>query len=333
MGRFLVRRLAGHAVLAVVAASLAYLLAAASLHPRPDPPGPAAGPAPAAPADRAALRRLNLDDREPLAERYRVWAAGIVRGDFGRTLRGEPVAAELWRRLWVSVRLLAAGSALGFAGGVLLGAYAAARRGTAADRLVTAGSFLLLAVPVFVLAPLLQIAAAAVDQATGVQFVEWVGESSPGAAGGAFGALGAVGDRVRHLALPTVVVALSQLAVYCRYQRGMMLDVIGADYVRTARAKGLRRRDALLRHGVRTALIPLTTYFAYTVGVLLLTGMFTEQVFGWHGLGEWVVDAILRGDVNVVAAANVVAAVAVLLAGLASDALRGLLDPRVRARA
>ncbi|POM24376.1 Dipeptide transport system permease protein DppB [Actinomadura rubteroloni] len=314
MGSFLLRRLAGHTVLALVAVSFAYLLAAAALHPceRSAPP-PAASAGTYRGAD------------EPLVGRYRAWATGVLHGDFGRTLDGEPVAGELWRRLWVSARLLLAGTVLGCAGGVLLGVYAAARRDAAPDRLITAGTFLLLAVPVFVLAVLAQLAATELDEATGVRVVAWAGEP-----GGTFGALGRTADGLRHLALPTAVVALSQLAVYCRYQRGMTLDVLDADHVRTARAKGLRRRDALLRHGLRAALVPMTTYFAYTAGLALLTGVFTERVFGWHGLGEWVVTAIVRGDVNVVAAANCVAAVAVVLAGLASDAVRCVLDPRVR---
>ncbi|WP_018655081.1 ABC transporter permease [Actinomadura flavalba] len=327
MGRYLLRRLATYAVLTVVAASLAYLVAAGSLRPR-DAVRNHTGGTPA--AVEAELARLNLHDDVPLPERYLTWASGVVRGDFGETVQGEPVTGELWRRLGVSLRLLSAGSVLGFAGGVALGVYAAARRGHTPDRVIGGGAFALLAVPVFVLAVFLQLGAARLNEMTGLQLVEWVGESSPGAADGTFGALGGFGDRIRHLLLPTLAVALAQLAVYCRYQRATMLDVLGADYVRTARAKGLRRRHALLRHGLRTAVVPLTTYFAYTAGLVLLTGMFVEKIFGWHGLGEWVVDSITRGDVNVVAAANCVAAVAVLLAGLFSDVLRAVLDPRVR---
>ncbi|MFC6881100.1 MULTISPECIES: ABC transporter permease [Actinomadura] len=328
MAAFLLRRLAGHAVLAVLAASLAYLLAAAALDPRADFEDRA--PRPPASAIDAELSRLNLNDRTPVLRRYRTWAGGVARGDFGRTWQGEPVNAEMWRRTWVSLRLLLPGAVLGCVLGVLLGAYAAVRHGRAADRAITFASYLLLAVPVFVLAALLQIAASEVNDLAGVRVFEWVGESSPGAGEGAFGALGGFGDRLRHLLLPTVTVALAQLALYVRYQRGTMLDVLNADFVRTARAKGLRWRSALLRHGLRTAMIPMTTYFAYTSGLLLLGAMFTEKIFGWHGLGEWLIDSITRGDVNVVAAVNCLAAGCVLLAGLVSDVVNGFLDPRVR---
>ncbi|MBW8483576.1 ABC transporter permease [Actinomadura parmotrematis] len=328
---FLLRRLAGHAVLAVLAASLAYLLAAAALRPRAEFEDRSPRP-PAAVVD-AELDRLNLNDRTPLADRYRVWATGVLHGDFGRTWQGDPVNGELGRRLLVSLRLLTCGAVAGGVLGVLLGAWAAVSRHRATDRAITFGSYLLLAVPVFVLAVLLQIGASRVNDATGVRLFAWVGETGPGASGGAFGPLGGLGDRVRHLLLPSATIALAQLALFCRYQRGTMLDVLHADFVRTARAKGLRRRDALLRHGLRTALVPVATYFAYTSGLLLLGAMFTEKIFGWHGLGEWLIDSITRGDVNVVAAVDCLAAAAVLLAGLASDVLQGALDPRARAGA
>ncbi|MDL4818090.1 ABC transporter permease [Actinomadura opuntiae] len=331
MAAFLLRRLANHAVLVVVATSLAYLLAAVALDPRSNFDGRAPRP-PESVVD-ARLSELNLNDRTPLKDRYGRWAAGVLHGDFGRTWEGRPVDAELWRRVGVSLRLLLAGAFLGSVLGILLGAYAAIRHGHAADRFITFGSYLLLAVPVFVLAVLLQIVAAKANDAMGMHMFAWVGETSPEAASGPFGVFGGFADRIRHLLLPTVTIALTQLALYSRYQRSLMMDVLYADYVRTARAKGLRHRSALLRHGLRTALIPMTTYFAYSFGFLLLGGMFCEQVFGWHGMGEWLVEAISRGDVNVVAAICCLAACGVLSADLVSDVLQGMLDPRVRAGA
>src|SRR5437868_1677763 len=294
MTAFLLRRLANYAVLVVLAASLAYLVAAAALRPRANFEDRAPRP-PEAVID-AQLTSLNLNDRTPLAERYGTWITGLAHGDLGRTWQGEPVDDELWRRVGVSLRLLFLGSVLGSVLGVLVGAYAAVRRGHTADRFITLVSYLLLAVPVFVLAVLLQIAAIKTNDVTGLRIFEWLGESTPGASDGPFGALGGLSDRVRHLLLPTATIALAQLALYSRYQRNMMLDVLHADFVRTAQAKGLRRRDALLRHGLRTALIPMTTYFTYASGLLLLGGMFTEKIFGWHGMGEWLVDSITQGE-------------------------------------
>lgn len=130
-----------------------------------------------------------------------------------------------------------------------------------------------------------------------------------------------------HLLLPTLAIALGTAAAYSRYQRGTMLDVLGSDFLRTARAKGLRRRTAVLRHGLRTALVPMSTFFAYGFLALFTGAAFTEKVFGWHGMGAWFVDAVGKGDINSVVAVNVFAAVMVLLAGFLADVLHAALDP------
>ncbi len=318
MAGFVLRRVVSRVVLVVFAGSLAYLLAAAVLDPRAAFQGRTPRP-PEAVVD-ARLSALNLNDRTPLADRYRIWARGVLQGDFGRTQEGESVNAELWRRLGVSLRLLVPGGVVGGVLGILVGAYAAATHGRVTDRVVTGGACLLLAVPVFVLAVLLQAAAVRVNDVLGVRVFVWVGEGAPRD----------LADQVRHLLLPMATIALAQLALYSRYQRGLMLDVLRADFVRTARAKGLSQRRALLRHGLRTAFVPMTTYFAYASGLLILGCVFTEKVFGRHGMGEWLVDSIARGDVNVVAAIACVAACAVVLAGLVADVLNAALDPRVR---
>lgn len=121
-----------------------------------------------------------MNDRTPLATRYLTWARGVLHGDLGRTWDGEPVAAERRRRLGVSLRLVSPGAVLGSALGVALGACAAVKRGRAADRIISLGSYLLVAAPVFVLAVLLQIAASEANDAMGVQAFVWVGEYTPG---------------------------------------------------------------------------------------------------------------------------------------------------------
>ena len=106
-----------------------------------------------------------------------------------------------------------------------------------------------------------------------------------------------------------------------------MLDVLGQDFIRTARAKGLTRRQALFKHGLRTALIPMATLFAYGVAGLVTGAVFTEKIFGWHGMGEWVVQGIATQDTNIVAAVTVFTGAVVLLAGLLSDVIYAALDP------
>jgi peptide/nickel transport system permease protein len=322
---YLLRRLAGQVLLVALAASLAYLLAAASLHPRANFEG--RNPRPPQRVVDAELTKANLNDKTPLPVRYAVWAYGVVRGDFGRTWDGASVNAELGRRIGVSLRLVLVGGLLGGVLGVALGAYGAIRRYRLGDRLTTAGSFAVLAIPAFVLAVLLQFGAQWLNAVTGMRIFGYAGEYTPGQTGGAFADLG---DRLRHLVLPTLTIVLGQVAVYSRYLRNTMLDVLHADFVRTARAKGLRRRTALVRHALRIALIPVATYVAYNLGLLLTGTIFTEKVFGRHGMGEWLIDSIARGDVNVVAAIACCTALFVLAAGLLADALSVLLDPRVR---
>jgi ABC-type dipeptide/oligopeptide/nickel transport system permease component len=319
---FVLRGLVGRALLAVAGACLVYLLAAVCLDPRAELSARSPRPSPAAVS--AYLRARGLDDRVPPLRRCAVWAAGLARGDLGATLDGTPVRRELLRRSAVSLRLVIAGAVPGFAGGVVLGALGAARRHGAADRLLTAGALVTLSVPVFALAVVLQAGAQLVNARTGVRVFEWTGEYTPGEAGGFAG-------RLRHLMLPAATIALGQAALCARYQRGVMLDVLDAAYVRTALGKGLRRRQALTRHALRVAVVPMTTFAAYGFAGLLTGVAVTEKVFGWHGAGEWLIDSIARNDVNAVAACGCVTAAAVGAAGVLSDLARAALDPRVRA--
>jgi peptide/nickel transport system permease protein len=109
-----------------------------------------------------------------------------------------------------------------------------------------------------------------------------------------------------------------------------MLDVLGSDYVRTARAKGLRRRTALIKHALRTALIPSMTLFTYSFATIFVGAIFTEKIFGWHGMGEWFVDTIQGSDTNAVAAITAVTGVLILFASFLQDIVVAILDPRVR---
>ncbi|MEV4086709.1 ABC transporter permease [Nonomuraea fuscirosea] len=327
MAGFLARRLLNYAVLVMLAASLAYLVAATALDPRSNYADRTPKPPPAA-VD-AQLDALNLNDRTPLLQRYATWAGGVLRGDFGKTVAGAPVDEELKRRMGVTFRLVILGLLCGSLLGVFVGALAAVRQYGWFDRLSAGLSFLVLAVPVVVLANMLILLAAWANQNVfGRQLLLVSGEYSDGLDTGWWGQ---VVDRLQHLVLPTISLSVGLIAVFSRYQRNMMLDVLGADFVRTARAKGLSRRRALTRHALRTAMIPVVTYFAFTFGALLTGATFTEKIFGWHGLGEQLIDSIFGNDVNTVAAISLLAAVAVLLAALAADLLHAALDPRVRA--
>jgi peptide/nickel transport system permease protein len=195
------------------------------------------------------------------------------------------------------------------------------------DRVITLLSLLVLSAPTFVIANLLILGALDVNSWLGVQLFEYTGETSPDAVGGPADQFV---DRLQHLVLPTVTLALAAIAGFSRYQRNAMLDVLGQDFIRTARAKGLTRRQALFRHGLRTALIPMATLFAYGVSGLVTGSVFVEKIFGWHGMGEWVVQGIATQDTNIIAAITVFTGTTILLAGLLSDVIYAALDPRVR---
>jgi peptide/nickel transport system permease protein len=229
----------------------------------------------------------------------------------------------------VSLRLLLLASILGGVGGVLVGVVSAVRHERLTDYAATLTSFVVLSIPVFLLAVLLTVGALHLNQTAHTTLLYYTGEVTPGLQGSWWSA--AV-NRFQHLILPTLAIVLGQVAFYSRYQRSSMLDVLGSDFLRTAQAKGLRRRRALVKHGLRMALIPMATFFAYEFGLLLVGQTFTEKIFGWHGMGEWFVDSVANNDVNVVAAVTLFAAVLVLLAGLIADVAYAALDPRIRIR-
>ncbi|WP_127129687.1 ABC transporter permease [Georgenia sp. SYP-B2076] len=327
MLQYLARRLVSYVVLLVLAVSLVYLLAASQLDPRSlyelrNPPLDRA-------AVEASLRAYNLSDATPLLERYRTWLAGVVTSwDWGRTPSGASVNEEIGTRVWVSVRLMTLGSVLGTVAGVALGAWSATRRHRAGDRVVTLASLLVVSTPALVLGVVLQIVAVRVNQATGTQVFEFLGET--GRHGD--GVLAPVADRLQHLLLPTLALAAGQAAYFSRIQRNLMLDTMGAEHVRAARARGLRRATALRRHALRTALVPTASYFAFTVAGLVLGATFTELVFGWHGMGAFGMAAIAGQDVNGAVAFAAFGGVCVAAGALLSDLVVAALDPRVRLR-
>ncbi|MCV7301393.1 ABC transporter permease [Mycobacterium barrassiae] len=323
MTRFLARRLLNYLVLLALASLFVFLLAWYQF----DPLDSLESRNPRPPQAVIDAKRVELGLDKPPLQAYAHWAAGAIRGDFGTTVGGQPVSEELWRRVGVSLRLLIIGSVVGTIIGVVAGAWGAVRQYRLSDRVITVLSLLVISTPTFVMANLLILSALGVNNVLGVQLFEYTGETSPDAIGGAWNQFV---DRLQHLVLPTFTLALGAIAVYSRYQRNAMLDVLGQDFIRTARAKGLTRRRALFKHGLRTALIPMATLFAYSVAGLVTGAVFTEKIFGWHGVGEWVVTGILTQDINIVAAITMLSAVMILLAGLLSDVVYAALDPRVR---
>ncbi|MFE9787565.1 ABC transporter permease [Nocardia salmonicida] len=323
MTGFLLRRTLNYVVLLLLASFLTFSLASLTFNPlesleqrNPRPPQSVID---------AKADQLHLD--EPIPQRYLTWLGGVVHGDFGTTLAGQPVSEELGRRVAVSLRLLILGSVIGTVLGVLIGAAGAIRQYKFSDYFSTVLSLLIISTPIFLLATLLKYGALQVNTMSGTQIFLYTGETSATQVNGFWNQML---DRAQHLVLPTLALALGAMAGYSRYQRNAMLDVLGSDFIRTARAKGLTRNHALYKHGLRTALIPMATLFAYSLGALITGATFVEKIFGWHGVGEWLVDSINSQDLYVVVTVTAFAGLVVLVSGLLSDVVLALLDPRVR---
>lgn len=314
---YLARRIANYAVLLTIATVMAYFLAATQLNPlglydlsntKLNWDG-----------IYATLTSYNINPNDPIMDRFTTWASGILtHWDWGKTPKGVSVNEEVARRMWVSVRLVFLGSFLGMGLGTALGAWTAVRQYSVWDRVATFLSLLIISTPVMVIALFLKLGAIEANQLLGGQYFEFVGEGS--------GVLG----RAQHLLLPTISMSLGGIASYSRYQRNLMLDTLGADYVRTARAKGLIKRKAISRHALRTSLIPMGTYFAFALAGLFTGASITETVFTWHGLGEYAITSISTMDINGTVAVVAFSGLMTLIGALLSDVLVAIIDPRVR---
>lgn len=323
---YVLRRLANYAVLLFVAVSLTFALAATQLNPRSlflmrNPP---LDPT----SVESMLLERNLSENVPLWDRYVRWLSDVVlRWHWGLSPTGASVNDEISARMWVSLRLLLLGTLLGLTLGVAVGAWAATRQYRLSDRVVTFITLLVISTPSFVIGHVTQILATDANRRLGVQFFEFIGESGTVHGEGWWPVLV---DRLQHLLLPTLVLMLLGFASMSRIQRNLMLDALGSDFVRTARAKGLRERRAVMKHALRTALIPTATYVAFTVATMFVGATYTERIFGFRGMGAYGVDTITGQDVNGVVAVTAFAGVCVLVGAVLSDIFVAVLDPRVR---
>ena len=324
MLRYILKRLLNYVILLYVAVSLTFFLAATQLNPRAlfelrQPPV-------APDIIEAQLLQYNLSDSVPLLQRYWIWLTGVLHGDWGYSPVGANVAEQISTRMWVSLRLLVIGTLLGLIIGVAAGAWTATRQYRVSDRTITFISLLIISTPAFVIGHLTQIGATMFNNATGTRIFEFIGEY--GDIGDYPGAW--LVDRAQHLFLPTVVLIVIGAASMSRIQRNLMLDSLGADYVRTARAKGLPMGKAVMKHALRTALIPTGTYVAFSVATMFVGATYTERIFSFPGIGQYGVDTITNRDVNGVVAVTAFAGVCVLVGAVLSDIMVAILDPRVR---
>ena len=261
-------------------------------------------------ADSATIARLRAELRldDPLPVQFWHYLTGVLRGDLGRSyITGRPIAQDLIERFPKTAQLALA--AMGFAAvaGITLGVLAAIRPGGAVDRIASLAAYLGVSFPVYWVGLLLILLFAVA--------LHWL---PPSGSGG-----------LAALVLPAVTLGMRSVAVLARMTRGAMREALASDYIRTARAKGLPELAVVLRHGLRTALIPIITVLALDTGNYLTGSLLTESIFAWPGLGRYVLTAIEKRDLPAVQGSILFMSVIFVLVNLVADLLYAKADPRI----
>lgn len=267
----------------------------------------------------ADLDRLaeQLGLNRPLPVQYGEWFLRMLQGDWGVSYRDrQPVLDVIFSHLGATLELMMTATVIAVVLGVWIGTLGAIRRYSFFDSLATVGAMVALSIPTFWFG-LIVIYVFSVG-------LDWLPSGNRYTIGD-----GSFWNRVHHLVGPSIVLALVSTAVWSRYMRSSMLDVINQDYIRTARAKGVSERRILFRHAMRNALLPMITIAGVQLPVLLSGALVTETVFTWPGMGRLFLDSISYRDYPVVMGVLMFSAVIVLLGNLLADLLYSVADPRI----
>jgi peptide/nickel transport system permease protein len=263
--------------------------------------------------------RAELGLTEPLHVQYLRWMSHVVRGDLGRSLwMKRPVLGEVLDRFRATLVLTGTALLLSTLAGLALGVASATRPNSLLDRLSAGASLFGASMPVFWLGIVLM-----------VVFSLWLGWLPASGMYAPYGG-GDAKDLLAHLVLPALTLAAASVTIVARLTRSTMLEVLGQDFVRTARAKGLAERGVVVRHALKNAMIPILTVIGVQAGYLLGGAVLTETVFAWPGVGTLMVQGILARDFPLVQGCVLVIALSFVLINLAVDLLYGFLDPRIR---
>lgn len=321
MRRFLARRLAHGAAVVFIAASVAFLL----VHLAPgDPFSTTLDSASISPSVKATWRAAYGLDR-PLPEQYVRFLAQLARGNLGPSLlQPGPASAAIAVAVPNTLVLMGTALVLTFLIGLGVGSWQASRAGGRGDRVAGGISLVCASLPEFWLAAvMLLVFAYKLRLLPAGDVVDVVMHDAMSPAGQLL-------DRLRHLALPALTLALIGSASIARYQRAALLDVLPQDFIRTARAKGVTDRLVLWRHALRNALVPTIVLLGLSLPTLLGGAVFVEQVFSWPGLGRLATAAFNARDHQVVLGTTIVGGVLVVVGGILADLLHAAVDPRVR---
>lgn len=259
----------------------------------------------------------------PLHERYVNWMGGLLQGDLGESfLHRKPVTEVINTFVWNSFMIAIAVLFLQWIIAGIVGVFAALKQYSIYDSIVTLFVFIFWSFPTFFF---------------GLLLLKWFGVdykifplSGKITTGANYEGLAYVWDVVRHMALPVITLTLLSVGSLTRYIRTSMLEVIRQDYVRTARAKGLKERAVIFKHALRNALLPLITLFALELPGLFGGAIITEKIFNWPGIGGVVLNGIFQRDYPLIMGFTILIATLTILANILADVLYGVADPRIR---
>ena len=306
MAAYLVRRLVAAFLILLGVAAITFFL----LYVLPaDPVRQIAGRSATAQTVENIRHQLGLD--QPFLVQFGRYLAGLAQGDLGHSyLQKTDVGTLIGARLPASLLLMAGGICCELVIGLTLGVIAALRRGSALDQGLMVGSFVAVSAPQFVVGLLLlYIFAVKLD---------WFPISGYGS--------------FSNLVLPSVTLGILGSGWYSRMMRSSMIDVLRADYIRTARAKGLGRARVVLRHALPNAILPIVAMIGIDIGIFMGGIVVVESVFGWPGIGQLAWQAIQRVDIPIIMGVTLVSATAIVLGNLLADLITPFIDPRIRLR-
>lgn len=325
MLRYLFRKTVGWLLMIFLATNLTYFLASFFLDPRSNYEG--RRPPLSDEQISTLLEPYNLNPDTPLLERWWTWLTGVItRWDWGRSPVGDFVNEQISYRIWVSAQLLLLATVISIILGVAVGVYTASRQYKLGDRVWQGISIFAMNTHVVVASIAVVWGAIKINDITGTRIFYVVGASSIGVEG----FWNKLIDSAQHMILPTISLVIISYASYHMTQRTLLLDNLNADYVRTARAKGLTRTTAIRRHALRTSIIPVATSVAFSIPGIFTGAVMTESIFGWNGMGQYFLETIAKNDINGAVAVAAFGAAMTAISAVLADLVVVALDPRVR---
>ena len=342
MGRYIIRRLLQGIPLLLIISIILFLL----MQNMGDPLATMGGRRATRPADRERLtRQLGLD--QPVHMQYIYWLVGndwtmidadgdgvaeqpgerkgVIRGDFGTSLvnRGRPALEVIWDRIPNTLLLMVAAEIVIIIFALIIGLVSALRQYSLLDNVLTTLTFIGYSMPIFFIALMSMYIFSVNFRRWGLPYLPTVGMFDPQVGK-------TVGQVLLHMILPVFSIAVISIAAYSRYIRSTMLEVMNEDYIRTARAKGLRKAYIIGVHALRNAALPLVTVIGLDLPLLLGGAVVTERIFAWPGMGRLFLDHVSRLDAPVVMGILMILSVAVIIFQILTDIVYAWLDPRIR---